>query len=167
MLKLASMVKGFTGGLTPARKAGTLPILGPMDAESAINGNYCFLVLYPAMAHQLSAAGYSKQSLARWLCDQHRFLWDDYSDTQQESILKAAKAGSIQGLTIDDCRSGGTIPNFNPRHLAILVAGPMAGQAMSFYGGAATRPNFDNPGSIEIDFMIKKIHGATLTEAGR
>jgi len=167
MAQLASMVKGFTGGMTPARNAPAGPVFGPMDAESAINGNYCTLVLYPALARQLAAAGYSKQSLARWLCDQHRLPWDDYSDTQQESILKAAKAGSIPGLTIEDCKSGGTIPNFNPRHLAILVAGPMAGQAMGFYGGATTRPNFDNPGSTEIDYMTKKIHGATLTKAGR
>ncbi len=52
-------------------------------------------------------------------------------------------------------------------HLAILIAGPMAGQAMGFYGGAATQPNFDNVGSTEIDYMTKKIHGATLTKAGR
>jgi len=167
MARLASMVKGFTGGMTPARNAPAVPIWGSMDAEPAINGNYCTLVLYPALARQLAAAGYSKQSLAQWLCDQHRFPWDDYSDRQQESILKAAKAGSIPGLRVEDCRSGGTIPNFNPRHLAILVAGPMAGQAMGFYGGAATQPNFDNIGSTEIDFMIRKIHGATLTKAGR
>ncbi len=167
MAQLASMVKGFTGGMTPARNAPAGPMWGPVDAESAINGNYCTLVLYPALAHQLAAAGYSKQSLAQWLCDQHRFPWEDYSDTQQESILKAAKGGSIPGLTIEACKSDGTIPNFNPRHLAILVAGPMAGQAMGFYGGAATQPNFDNPGSTEIDYMTKKIHGATLTKAGR
>ena len=167
MARLASMVKGFTGGMTPVRHAPPVPIWGSLDAESAINGNYCTLVLYPALARQLAAAGYSKQKLAQWLCDQHRFRWDDYSDRQQESILKAAKAGSIPGLRVEDCRSGGTIPNFNPRHLAILVAGPMAGQAMGFYGGAATQPNFDNIGSTEIDYMIKKIHGATLTKAGR
>jgi hypothetical protein len=167
MERLASMVKGFTGGMTPARNAPADPIWGSMDAASAINGNYCTLVIYPALARQLASHGYSKQSLAQWLCDQHRFPWDDYSDRQQESILKAAKAGSIPGLTAEDCRSGGTIPNFNPKHLAILVAGPMAGQAMGFYGGAATQPNFDNVGSTEIDFMIKKIHGATLTKAGR
>lgn len=167
MARLASMVKGFTGGMTPARNAPAVPIWGSLDAESAINGNYCTLVLYPALARQLAAAGYSKQKLAQWLCDQHRFPWDDYSDSQQQSILKAAKAGGIPGLRVEDCKSGGTIPNFNPRHLAILVAGPMAGQAMGFYGGAATQPNFDNIGSTEIDYMIKKIHGATLTEAGR
>ncbi len=167
MAQLASMVKGFTGGLTPARNAPVDPIWGTADAEAAINGNYCTLVLYPALARQLAAAGYSKQSLARWLCDQHRFPWDDYSDSQQESILETAKAGSIPGLTVEDCKSGGTIPNFNPRHLAILVAGAMAGQAMGIYGGAATRPNFDNPGSTEIDYMTKKIHGSTLTKAGR
>jgi hypothetical protein len=167
MAKLASMVRGFTGGMTPARNAPVNPLFSTMDAESAINGNYCTLALYPALARQLAAAGYTKQSLAQWLCDQHRLLWDDYSDAQQESILKVAKAGSIPGLTVEDCKSGGTIPSFNPRHLAILVAGPMAGQAMAFYGGAATRPNFDNPGSTEIDFMTVKIHGATLTKAGR
>lgn len=167
MAQLASMVKGFTGGMTPARNAPVDPIWGSADAESAINGNYCTLVLYPALARQLAAAGYSKQSLSQWLCDQHRFPWDDYSDIQQKSILKAAKAGSIPGLTVEDCKSGGMIPNFNPRHLAILVAGPMAGQAMGIYGGAATQPNFDNPGSTEIDYMTQKIHGATLTKAGR
>ncbi len=167
MARLASMVKGFTGGMTPARNAPAVPIWGSLDAESAINGNYCTLVLYPALARQLAAAGYSKQKLAQWLCDQHRFPWDDYSDSQQQSILKAAKAGGIPGLRVEHCKSGGTIPNFNPRHLAILVAGPMAGQAMGFYGGAATQPNFDNIGSTEIDYMIKIIHGATLTEAGR
>jgi hypothetical protein len=113
--------------------------------------NGCTQVLYPALALQLKAAGHSKQSLAQWLCGQLRFPWDNYSDSQQESIRKAARAGSIPGLREEDCKFGGTIPNFNPRLLAILVAGPMAVQAMGFYGGGATRPNFDNAGSTEND----------------
>jgi len=168
MKKLAGMVKSFTGGMCPARgKEAGGGIMMMSDYESAVNANYCTLVLYPALAHRIAEAGYTKRQFIQWLCDRHRYSWEDYSDAQQLSILEAAKKGSIPGLTVDDCRSGGTIPNWNPNHLAVLVAGSMAGMAMAFYGGAATQPNFDNLGSTEIDYMTQKVTGATLTAAGR
>jgi hypothetical protein len=56
MARLVSMVKDFIGGMIPARNAREDPIWGSMDAEVAINGHYCTLVLYPALAWHVSSS---------------------------------------------------------------------------------------------------------------
>ena len=155
MKTLADMLRGF--GSTS----------GTVDMAAVIKSRYCEMALFPAFARELAGAGYTKQSLAQWLCDQHRIPWEKLSSDQKEQIRSAAKAGTIPGLKTEDCQPGGTIPSFDPKHVALLVAGGMAGQTIAFYGGGATNINADNPDAPRVDFMTKLIHRATLTKAGR
>jgi len=133
------------------------------------NSKYCQIALYPAFARQLAAAGYTKQSLIQWLCENGRIPWEKLSQEQKNTAKDAALAGKIPGLKLEDCKPGGSIPAFtNPKHMAILVAGDMGGYTVVFHSAVgSTFINADNPGApAGIDFMTKRIHGATLTKAG-
>jgi hypothetical protein len=68
-----------------------------------------------------------------------------------------AASGAIPGLALTDCNPGGTVPTINPKHIGILVAGGMVGQTVAFYSS----------GIKAVDFAMRRIHGATLTKAGR
>jgi hypothetical protein len=81
--------------------------------------------------------------------------------------MTLAESGRMPLLSIDDCKSGGTIPTINPKKIGIYVTGPMAGQTIGLYGYG----NYNNamrgydpnlPG-----FCTKRIYGATLTKAGK
>ena len=101
------------------------------------------------------------------LCDKYRVKWDILSEDHKAQVKEAAAAGIIPGLKLEDCKPGGTIPTINSNHLAFLVVGGSVGQCIAFYGGGATVINADNPDAPKVDFMTKRIHGATLTKAGR
>lgn len=134
------------------------------------SGRYCQIALYPAFARQLAAAGYTKQSLKQWLCENSRIPWDSLSQEQKNATKAAALSGKITGLKLEDCQPEGTIPTFpNPNHMAILVAGNMGGFTVVFHSAiGSTVISADNPGAPSgIDFMTKRIHGVTLTKAGR
>ena len=140
------------------------------DAFGLISGRNYILVLYPGQARELAAKGFTRESLARYIGDYHRFPWDELSSDLQASVLEAAKGARIPGLTVDDCKPGGTVPIFNTDRLAILVAGPLQGQtvgmtSMGGYGGIQAPVPFDKP--PKSPFFLKKITGATLTKAGR
>ena len=169
MAKLAGMIKGVSPPFLPesATPKHLSAAFTSWEAADYINNRYCALALYPSFARQLAVAGYTKQSLAKWLCDRHRYPWEEYSRRQQEMILQAARSGKVEGLCEDDCKPGGTIPIFNPGHLAILVAGSMAGQVTAFNCWGAAIVNSDNAGAPQYDYITKKIHGAALTKAGR
>jgi hypothetical protein len=166
--KLAEMTKGEYGELKPEGSYEGFNMAMQQGAnhgvKEAIDISFCELALYPSLAKQLAEAGYTKQSLTQWLCDQHRIPWDEFSHRQQAEILELAKTGSLPGLTVDDCKSGGTIPTINPKHVSIFVAGAHAGQVTGFYGGGASVMVCDD--DIE-GMVIKKVTGATLTRHGR
>lgn len=133
------------------------------------NRNY-ILVLYPGQARELAAAGYTRESLARYIGDYNRFPWDELGSELQEGILEAAKSGEIPGLSIEDCKQGGSVPVFDTNRLAILVSGPLNGQTigmtcMGSYGTLQAPVPFAQP--PKSPFFLKKITGATLTKAGR
>jgi hypothetical protein len=163
---LAGMVRGLYPALAPKGKTAEREVIRG-GAETIINRQYCEVALYPAFARQIAAAGFTKQSLAKWIVDRSRVPWDDMNDDQQAQIQAAAESGKVSNLTLDDCRPGGLIPTFNPEHLAVIVAGGMVGQTIAFCGGGATVIKSDNAGAPEVDWMTKRIHGATLTEAGK
>ena len=162
---LASMVRGY------------LPLLAPVHwhdgmtfewrPESLINSQYCTIVLFPALAHELAEAGYTKEKLAAFLADQHRTPFDPFSDDQKEKIIETAKKGIIPGLTVEDCVPGGTVPTWNPKHIVILVAGGDCGQTLGIYGGGGSQAREDNRDEPIHDFQMKRITGAALTKAGR
>ncbi len=166
---LAAMIAGG-GPLAPRPGGGSaMPamMLGMMNFVQMINGRYCDIAMHPTFARQLKAAGYTKQKAAQWLCDKYRISWDTLGQSQKDQLKSEAAAGSIPGLTLDNCKPGGTVPTFNPKHIALIVAGGMVGQTAVFYGGGSTMITADNPNVPKVDFMTKKIHGATLTKAGR
>ncbi len=143
---------------------------GGRDAYGLISSRNYILVLYPGQARELAEKGFTRESLARYIGDRNRFPWDELDDELQASVLETAKSGRIPGLSVDDCRPGGTVPIFDTNRLAILVAGPLQGQtvgmtSMGGYGGIQAPVPFDTP--PERPFFIKRITGAALTEAGR
>ena len=134
------------------------------------SSRYCQIALYPAFARQLATAGYTKQSLIQWLCENSRVPWENLSQEQKNTAKDAALGGKIPGLKLEDCKPGGSVPSFtNPKHMAILVAGDMGGYTVVFHSAIGSASiNADNPDApAGIDFMTKRIHGATLTKAGR
>ena len=144
---------------------------GPgVDAFRLISHRNYILVLYPGQARELAEKGFTRESLARYIGDYNRFPWDELTDELKESVLEVAKNGRIPGLTVDDCKSGGTIPVFDTNRLAIMVAGPLQGQTigmstMGGYGGIQAPAQFDKP--PKKPFYLKKITGATLTKGGK
>lgn len=165
--QLADMIQGFTGPVPSEARFGSA--IGGMlsNAVDIINSTYCEIGIYPTLARQAADAGYSKQALTRMLCDKHRVKWDILNEEHKAQIKEAAAAGSIPGLTLEDCRPGGTIPTVNSNHIALLVVGGTVGQCIGFYGVGSTVINADNPDAPKVDFMTKRIYGATLTRAGR
>ena len=131
--------------------------------------NY-ILVLYPGLARELAANGWTRDTLAEYIAGHNRFPWDELGEALQTSVLELAKSGRIPYLTEDDCRPGGMIPIFDTNRLAILVAGPLHGQTVGLYsigsyGGMAAPVPIKN--QSKVPFFLKKITGATLTKAGR
>ena len=99
------------------------------------------------------------------MSDYRRLPWDSLTSDLQESILKLAESGDLPGLSIADCKVGGTIPVFNTDKLAIFVSGAMNGQTLGLGYMGSYKSLTDNPPSSP--FFIKKITGATLTKAGK
>ena len=89
----------------------------------------------------------------------------DYTIAQARVDL--ATEFGIPGLAMDDCKPGGTVPTINSNHIALLVVGGAVGQCIGFYGMGSIAPDPDHPGAPKPEFITKRIHGATLTRAGR
>ena len=124
------------------------------------------LIIYPGQARQLAAAGYTKESLARYIGDYRRLPWESLTSDLQEGILKYAESSDCPpGLSVADCKPGGTIPVFNTDKLAIFVSGPLGGQTLGLYCMGSYKSFTSNPPNIP--YFTKKITGATLTKAGR
>jgi hypothetical protein len=134
------------------------------------NSKYSHIVLYPAFARQLAAAGYTKQSLKEWLCRHSRLPWDKLGPEAQNAACAAARTGKIPGLRLEDCQPSGSIPAFtNPDHMAILVAGNMGGYTVVYHSAiGSTVANAAHLGApTGVNFMTKLIRGAALTRYGR
>jgi hypothetical protein len=135
------------------------------------NSKYCHIVLYPAFARQLAAAGYTKQSLKQWLCQHSRLPWDKLGPEPQKAARTAAQMGKIPGLRLEDCQPGGSIPVFtNPAHMAILVAGNMGGYTVVYHsaiGSTVANASHHQGAPTGVNFITKRIRGAALTRYGR
>jgi hypothetical protein len=153
--KMSEMVRGFVhsdGDDSPRR---------------ALNQGVTTLVIYPSQARQLAAAGFTKEKLETELCNRHRKPWDELDSSRKEQYLELAKEGKIPLLTVDDCKTGGTVPTVNRNRLRIYVAGPLAGMTIGLYG-IGNYNNINRGYDYTLPpFNTKKIHGATLTKAGK
>ena len=122
------------------------------------------------MAQQLADAGFTRESLARYIADRKAIPWEEFDEETQGKIREIAEQEIMPGLTLENCQPGGKIPVMNSNRLAIFVAGHMSGQTlglkcMGSYGGRFARVEGLNP--CDPPFHIKKITGATKTKAGR
>jgi len=148
----------------------TANFVGGQDVLALLNNRTYAIILYPGQAHLLNEAGFTRESLARYIADYKAVPWEAFDEKVQQKLLEIAKSGKFPGLTVDNCKPGGKIPAMNSNRLAIFVAGHMSGQTIGLmclgsYGGKFT----STPGVDPCDppFHIKKITGATLTKAGR
>lgn len=125
------------------------------------------LLIYPAQARQLAAAGFTRDGLKNELINRRRIPWSKLSNSSHKAYLGLAKEGNIPLLTVDDCKSGGTVPLFNRNRLRLHVVGPMAGMTTGYYGYGNYKSVMRGYDYTSQPHNIKKIHGATLTKAGR
>jgi hypothetical protein len=170
---------GPGGGMSSQTLEQSLELLAEMVANTGTSSRginlaffksrYCEIALYPTLAKQLAAAGFSKQSAARWLYDHTRVPWDSLNPNDRKFIGEIAAGGSVPGLSKTDCQPGGTIPSFSdPRHIAILVAGDAAGYCVVWGTPVGSTVIMGGErGAPGIPFMTRRIRGATLTKAGR
>ena len=130
------------------------------------------LALNPTLARELADAGFTKQSLATWFYEKTSTKWEELDQTEKDMLLVFARA-RFPGLTVEDCGPGLILPSFgSPDYLAILVAGDPAGNSVlwtSPVGSTSVTPDIAATGVRDTGapFLTKKIHGATLTRAGR
>ena len=125
------------------------------------------LLIYPSLARQLADAGYTRDKLMDELINRRRLPWDKLNPGARAGYLQLAKEGNIPLLTVDDCQSGRTVPLFNRKRLRILVVGPMAGMSVRYYSYGNYKSSMRGYDYNSQPFNIKKIHGATLTKAGK
>ncbi len=149
---------------------GATAFKGGDEIGAVMNGSPYILVLYPGEAQQLAEAGFTREKLARYICDSKAIPWDDFDEDLQAQIRGLAETGSFPGLTLDNCKPGGKIPVMNSNRIAIMVAGHMSGQTIGMHCLGSYGSRFtpvEGHGPFDSPFHIKKITGATLTKAGR
>ncbi len=125
------------------------------------------LLVYPALARQLADAGYTKGKLKDEIINRRRLPWDTLSGSAQKGYLELAEEGNIPLLSVDDCQPGRTVPLFNRNRLRLIVVGPMAGRSMRYYSYGNYKSSMRGYDYTDQPFNMKKIHGATLTKAGK
>jgi hypothetical protein len=131
------------------------------------------LALNPTLAKELADAGFTTRSLAEWLYEQTSTKWEDLTQSEEDMVKVFAAARVVPGITPEKCGPGLVLPSFgNPDFLAVLVAGDPAGNTVlwtSPVGSTSVTPDIAGTGVQEVGspFMTRKIHGATLTKAGR
>jgi len=130
---LAGMIKGIFPPFKPESEGPPDPMTIGQSIEDLINSVTCSFAIYPSQARQLAAAGYTRKGLIEELCRRHRLPWDALSERQQADVLALAKTGRMPTLSVNDCKSGGTVPTVNPKKIAVYVAGPLAGQTIGLY----------------------------------
>jgi len=153
------------GKLNPVHNINAVKFFDKVGLKEWFGGRKYALILYPGQARQLAAAGYTRESLMKYIRDYRRLPWESLTEEVKENMLKLAKSGDLPGLSVDDCKPGGTVPVFDTDKLAIFVSGPMNGQTLGLTYMGTYKGSTGNP--PKSPFYIKKITGATLTKAGR
>ncbi len=154
-----------------SRKALLFSMFGlPENAENVRH----MVVLHPAMARQLANAGFTKQSLIRYLYDKNVLDWDTMTESEREQLKKelaqeyVAAGNKMFGLSPDEVKPGLHREPFSvPEHVLVMVAGSGAGNSMVFQAiTGSTAPHAEEVEEPR-PYMNKVIRGATLTKYGR
>ncbi|NLA87144.1 MAG: hypothetical protein GX847_07680, partial [Clostridiales bacterium] len=163
--KAVGATSSLEGKLNPVHNINAVKFFDKVGLKEWFGGHKYALIIYPGQARQLAALGYTRESLTKYIGDYRRLPWESLTGEVQENILKLAQSGELPGLSVDDCKAGGTIPVFDTDKLAIFVSGPMNGQTLGLTYMGTYKGRYGNP--PKSPFFIKKITGATLTNAGR
>jgi len=138
--------------------------------HSAADDIRYLVVIHPTFAHQLEDYGYTKASFLQWIYDHSAKIWDKMSPEQQANFRQEVEDGKWFGLKPEDCKSGLCLEPFSdPANVAIVVSGSCCGETMVFKTTCGSTAKIaDCPEDfVARPFMIKPIHGATLTNAGK
>jgi hypothetical protein len=121
--------------------------------------------LPPEFAIELSRKGFTRKSLQKYLYERTTIPYEQLTEKEVQAVKRRIEAGEIAEDLIpvfrEGLKPGGKIPLIDrPEDSHIVVAGGFPGYAFgTFY--------FSRPLYSELSMMTKKIHGATLTKAGR
>jgi hypothetical protein len=160
-----------------AKKAHDIHKMSLSDNDAAVNvyalisSRTYYLLIYPGQARELAEKGYkTREDVRKYIRDSYRFPFDELPERYKDAVIDLAKSGKVPGLTLDDCKPGGTIPVVNSDKIAIIVTGPLQGQtvglsSMGGYGGVQVPVPFEEPPALP--WFMKKVTGATLTKYGK
>jgi hypothetical protein len=113
----------------------------------------------PGLARGLDKLGFKKADIKRWLIENARIPYSDFSEREKRSLKLAIADGKIPPSVVssDQLKEGGTIPvAMGPDFIHIVVVGGMPGYTGVWcYPG----PNYGH--------QTRPIRGATLTKTGR
>lgn len=113
----------------------------------------------PGLARGLDKLGLKKADIKRWLIENARFPYSDFSEREKRALKLAIADGKIPSSVVssEQLKEGGTIPVVSgPDFIHVVVVGGMPGYTGVWcYPG----PNYGH--------QTRPIRGATLTKAGR
>ena len=113
----------------------------------------------PGLARGLDKLGFKKADIKRWLIENARIPYSDFSEREKRSLGLAIADGKIPPNVVskDQTKEGGRIPvTSGPDFIHIVVVGGMPGYTGVWcYPG----PNYGH--------QTRPIRGATITKAGR
>jgi hypothetical protein len=131
------------------------------------------IVLHPAMARQLANAGFTKQSLVKYLYDANVLDWDRMTEAERENLkAELEKENTVAHnkmfvLSPDEVKPGlHREPFSDPEHVLVIVAGSGAGNSFVYQTVNGSTAHAEDVTQTR-PFMNKVIHGAALTKYGR
>ena len=131
------------------------------------------IVLHPSLAWQMANAGFTKQSLVRYLYEKNAIDWDAMSEAERRRLKdelsneKTAARSKMFMLTPEDVKQGLHREPFSvPEHVLVIVAGSGAGNSIVFQTVFGSTANVEDVAETR-PYMSKLIRGATLTKYGR
>ena len=137
-----------------------LQVLAKTFASTAspqlMNQKY-IIAMAPELARELAQLGFTKDAIKQWLHENARIPYSDYRPDGIKELKEAIENGRIPPhvLSKEQLKEGGVIPVVKgPEGIHIIVVGSIPGYTGVWNYGAPAH-------------QTKKIHGATLTKAGR
>ena len=125
------------------------------------------IAIHPTFARQLANAGFTRESLIKWLHDKNTINWDKMSQDERKEFREMAAKGKVVGIRPEDCKPGlYREPFSDPKDVALIVAGTGAGGVIVFQTPSGSTANVEDVEATR-PYMHKVIRGATLTKYGR
>ncbi len=129
------------------------------------------LVMHPTFARQLSARGFTKQSLVQYLYDQNAIDYDRMTKEQRDALAEELRLEALLGrasLRPEDLKPGLHREPFSaPEHLMVFISGSGSGQTQLYFTSTGSTAGLAEGIGAQRPWMTKVIHGAALTKSGK